>query len=342
MLEDLRSFFSTHSIDSLIGPEMEVGGYDVRFVLSLLIFLGALIAFEGVRQLLKRGENREEAINRRIQMLNQGKTGEDVLELLKPRESKPLMKSFPLVGDLPGALAASGLHMVPEMFLLGCSGAFLVSAIGGSLVANPLTVIPVSAVCFLLAPLVYLGANLRRRKAALIKQLPDALDLMSRGLKVGHPLNTTLQSVANEMPDPIGTEFGLVVDQVAYGEELTTAIRNMADRVDEEDIQYLSVALTMQHGTGGDLAGILRTLARVIRARMSLRRKIKAISAEGRMTAYILSFIPVGIALVMTVMTPDYYGSVVQYPIFWPVMSVISAAIVLNAIVLFKLVNFRI
>ena len=186
------------------------------------------------------------------------------------------------------------------------------------------------------------GENLKKRKAALIKQLPDALDLMSRGLKVGHPLNTTLQSVANEMPDPIGTEFGLVVDQVAYGEELTTAIRNMGERVEEEDIQYLAVALTMQHGTGGDLAGILRTLAAVIRARMSLRRKIKAISAEGRMTAYILSSIPVGIALVMTIMTPEYYGSVMHYPVFWPVMTVIGVAIVLNAIILFKLVNFRI
>ena len=116
----------------------------------------------------------------------------------------------------------------------------------------------------------------------------------------------------------------------------------MADRVEEEDIQYLAVALTMQHGTGGDLAGILRTLASVIRARMSLRRKIKAISAEGRMTAYILSFIPVGIAGVMTVMTPDYYGSVMHYPVFWPVMGGIAAAIVVNAIVLFRLVNFRI
>ncbi|WP_281972470.1 type II secretion system F family protein [Ruegeria faecimaris] len=342
MFEKIRSYLANLNINNLIGPEMEVAGFDVRFVLALAVFLGALIAFEGLRQFMRRGENREEAINRRIQMLSEGKSGEDVLSLLKPQEAKPLLRSFPLVGDLPLALKVSGLNMVPEMFLAGCGAAFLISAIGGSMVAGPLKVVPTCALVFLIAPLVALGVTLRKRKAALIKQLPDALDLMSRGLKVGHPLNTTLQSVAEEMPDPIGTEFGLVVDQVSYGEELTTAIKSMADRIDEEDIQYLAVALMMQHGTGGDLAGILRTLARVIRARMSLRRKVKAISAEGRMTAYILSSIPVGIAVFMTIMTPTYYGDVADSPAFVPVMSVIAVTIVLNAIVMFKLVNFRI
>ncbi len=337
MFEAIKGF-----TEALLGPEMEVAGYDVRFVLALLVFLGALIAFEGVRQFLKRGENREEAVNRRIKMLQGGKSTEDVLDLLKPAEAKPLLRSFPIAGDLPAALKAARLNMVPEMFLLGCFSAFLISAIGGSMVTSPLKAVAISALVFLLLPLMYVGRVLREQKAKLIKQLPDALDLMARGLKVGHPLNATVRSVAEEMPDPIGSEFGLVVDQVAYGDEFTTAIRAMAERVEEEDVQYLSVALTMQHGTGGDLAGILRTLARVIRARMSLRRKIKAISAEGRLTAMILSCIPLLIAAFMTIMVPSYYGTVVDEPSFWPAMSVIALAVVANALILMKLVNFRI
>ncbi len=337
MFESLRNY-----VESILGPKIEVAGYDIRFILALLVFLGALTAFEGLRQFLNRGENRDEAVNRRIQMLNAGKSPEDVLELLKPPETKSLLRSFPIAGDLPAALKASGLNMVPEMFLIGCFSAFLISAVGGSFVTNPLKAVAVSALVFLILPLVYVGRVLRERKAKLIKQLPDALDLMARGLKVGHPLNATVRSVAEEMPDPIGTEFGVVVDQVAYGDEFTTAIRALAERVEEEDVQYLSVALTMQHGTGGDLAGILKTLARVIRARMSLRRKIKAISAEGRLTAIILSCIPLGIAGFMTVMVPTYYGSVVNEPPFWPVMSIIALAIVANAVILMKLVNFRI
>ncbi len=342
MFEQIKAFFSRTNAEALLGPEMEFAGYDMRFVISLLIFLGALIAFEGIRQFLKRGENREEAINRRIQMLNEGRSGEDILDLLKPKPTRSLFQSLPFVDDLPSALKAAGLNMVPEMFLIGCGSAFLISAVAGSMVSDPLKAISMSAVCFLILPLVYVGSKLRERKAKLVKQLPDALDLMSRGLKVGHPLNTTLQSVAEEMPDPIGSEFGLVVDQVAYGDELTTAIRAMAERTQDEDIQYLSVALTMQHGTGGDLANVLRTLARVIRVRMSLRRKIKAISAEGRLTAYILSCIPVGIAIFMTIMTPTYFGGVSHYPVFWPVMGIIAFVTVLNAIIMLKLVNFRI
>ncbi len=337
MIEQFKAFF-----DTLLGPELQLAGYDIRFVLSLLVFLGAIIAFEGIRQFLKRGENREEAINRRIQMLNDGKSTEDVLALLKAPEAKPLLRSFPIVGDLPAALKAARLNILPEMFLIGCASAFVISAVAGSMVADPKKAIPISALVFLLLPLVFLARVLRQRTEKLIKQLPDALDLMARGLKVGHPLNATVKSVADEMPDPIGTEFGIVVDQVAYGDEFTTAIRELAERIEEEDVQYLSVALTMQHGTGGDLAGILRTLARVIRARMSLRRKIKAISAEGRMTAYILSCIPLGIAGFMTLMVPTYYGSVVNEPPFWPIMAIIALAIVANAAILMKLVNFRI
>ncbi len=342
MFEQIKAYLGAINLEALLGPEIEFAGFDLRFIIAVMIFVGALIAFEGIRQFLKRGENREEAINRRIQMLNEGRSGEDILDLLKPKETRSLFRSLPFVDDLPSALKAAGLNMVPEMFLIGCGSAFLISAVAGSMASDPLKAISMSAVCFLILPLVYVGSKLQERKAKLVKQLPDALDLMSRGLKVGHPLNTTLQSVAEEMPDPIGSEFGLVVDQVAYGDELTTAIRAMAERTQDEDIQYLSVALTMQHGTGGDLANVLRTLARVIRVRMSLRRKIKAISAEGRLTAYILSLIPVGIAVAMTILTPSYFGSVSHYPQFWPVMGIIAFVVVLNGIVMLKLVNFRI
>ena len=115
----------------------------------------------------------------------------------------------------------------------------------------------------------------------MVRQLPDALDLMARGLKVGHPLNTTIRSVANEMPDPIASEFGVVMDQIAYGDDLPDAFAEMADRIDLEDVRYLSVSIGIQHGSGGDLASILMTLSRVIRNRLSMRKRIKAISSEG-------------------------------------------------------------
>jgi tight adherence protein B len=129
----------------------------------------------------------------------------------------------------------------------------------------------------------------------LVAQLPDALDLMARGLKVGHPLNVTVASVATEMSDPIGSEFGLLVDQVSFGTEIADAFADLADRTDLEDTRSLAVSVGIQHGTGGNLARVLNVLAKVIRDRATMRRKITAISAEGRLSAFILSVLPFGI-----------------------------------------------
>lgn len=342
MLQTLRDFIETMALAPLLNLKIEVGGYDLRYAVYLLVFLGILVAFEGLRQLLERAENREEAVNRRIRMLSKGKSGEDVLNLLAPDQSKSFTQSFPIVGNLDAALRAAGLTVPPLLFLAGCLAAFAVAAGGGAQIQEPLMAVSVSAVVFLILPLVVLRRIQTKRLATLVKQLPDALDLMSRGLKVGHPLNTTFQSVANEMPDPIGTEFGIVVDQIAFGEELTTAMQNFANRIDEENVRYLAIAVNMQHGSGGDLAQVLRILSKVIRARMTLRRKVKAISSEGRLTAYILSALPVAIAATMMIATPSYYGDVADYPSFWPVMSVIAVAVVFNAVILFRLVNFRV
>jgi tight adherence protein B len=171
--------------------------------------------------------------------------------------------------------------------------------------------------------------------------MPDALDLMARGLKVGHPLNTTLASVASEMPDPIGSEFGIVVDQVSFGDDLTEAFRDFAARIDQEDVHYLSTAIAIQHGTGGDLARVLNVLSRTIRDRLTMRKKITALTAEGRLTAAFLSFIPVLIFIAMHIMTPSYYGSIADMPEAVPLGIAIVVLTVLNALLLRRLVNFR-
>jgi len=179
------------------------------------------------------------------------------------------------------------------------------------------------------------------RMNLLVKQMPDALDLMARGLKVGHPLNTSLSSVANEMADPIGSEFGIVVDQVSFGDDLMDAFRDFALRIDQEDVHYLSTAIAIQHGTGGDLARVLNVLSRTIRDRLNMRKKITALTAEGRLTAAFLSFIPVMIFVAMQFLTPSYYGSIADEPEAIPLGIAIIALTIMNGLVLRRLVNFR-
>jgi tight adherence protein B len=191
-------------------------------------------------------------------------------------------------------------------------------------------------------PLVALNIRIRRKRDAMIAQLPDALELMARGLRVGHPLNTSIGAVAQEMSDPIGSEFGLIFDQINYGDDLTDAFQEFAERVDIEDVHYLSSSIGIQHGTGSDLARVIEVLSKVIRSRIMMRRKISAISAEGRLTAIFLSCVPVLMFVFTSISSPNYYGGVMDDPLFVPMAATVILLTVLNALVMHKLVNFHV
>ncbi|MGK7651970.1 type II secretion system F family protein [Roseovarius sp. B08] len=179
------------------------------------------------------------------------------------------------------------------------------------------------------------------RLKKLTQQLPDALDLMSRGLKVGHPVAVTVGSVATDMPDPVGSEFGVIADQINFGDDIGTAFHDFARRVGTEDANYLAVAIGIQRGTGGNLGRILNVLSQVIRDRYTMRKKIKAISAEGRLSGLILTFLPVVIYLSIELSTPTFYGDVRNddlYPFF---ALTIVGLVLLQGLLLRRLVAFK-
>jgi tight adherence protein B len=310
---------------------------DPGWLLFVGVFLGALLLIEGLRQLLSRRETTDEARSRRMRMVAAGTDIRERLEILAPQR-----KGTPGgAGDLTGLLLAAGLPPRPGAFAL--AAILVAAAIAFGL--RPFLGLPVAAllsvaVAVVLPVLVLLSIRERRMKT-LVAQLPDALDLMARGLKAGHPLNTSIATVAETMPDPIGTEFGIVVDLVTYGDDITTAIDKLARRNANEDFRYLAAAIAIQHGSGGNLGRVLTILSQVIRGRMMMRRKIKAMSAEGRISAVILSAIPFLMVGLNSLITPEYYGGIVDNPMFLPLAVIALALIVTNAIVLFKLVNFK-
>ena len=305
------------------------------------VFLGALFAFDGFRQMLSRSESSADARNRRMRMIAKGASTEDWLRLLKPTQSGGLFAMLPFLGGFPKALRKAGLTILPMAFLAGCLLAWVLLAGVGSFVMPPLVALVSGCVLAVFVPFLIVHIRQKKRTERLIKQLPDALDLMGRGLRVGHPLNATIASVASDMADPVATEFGIMVDQIAYGDTLVDAFTDFADRTDTEDARYLSVAIAIQHGTGGDLAQILSTLAQVIRDRMAMRRKIVAISAEGRLTSIFLSCLPFFILLSTSISAPGYYSGVMDDPLFRPFALIVATLVVVNFLVMRKLVNFR-
>ncbi|MXQ07523.1 hypothetical protein GQ651_06650 [Alphaproteobacteria bacterium GH1-50] len=314
---------------------------DLQFVIYLGAFLGALLVLEGLRQLLSRSAGAKEAKSRRMQLIAKGATTEEILKILKPSEKRSFVERLPFVGDLPTVLRQGGITMAPGAFLMTCFAAAVAIFVIATQFMNVVNAAALAFVVGLFLPIIQVRQKRNERLTKMVEQLPDALDLMARGLKVGHPLNTSLQAVANEMPDPIGSEFGIVVDQVSFGDELTEAFRDFAERIDQEDIHYLATSIAIQHGTGGDLARVLSVMSRTIRDRLNMRKKIKALSAEGRLTAAFLSFIPILIFVVMQILTPSYYGSIANEPEAIPLGIAIVTLTVLNALILRKLVNFR-
>lgn len=312
------------------------------YVIYCGIALGVLLIFSGAAHLMGRKENRSEAKSRRMHMIAQGRSTAELLALLKKPDHKGPLTRLPFVGDLPKQLRRSGLLIKPSYFLGLCGALVFAIFVGLSSVIGALGGICAAVTLGLVLPIAAVRIKCRQNTQALVHQLPDALDMMARGLKVGHPLNTSIAAVAREMPDPIGTEFGVVYDQVNYGDDLPEAFHDFAERVDLEDVRYLSASIGIQHGTGGDLATVVETLSRVIRDRIAMRRKIRAISSEGRLSAWFLSSLPIVIFGFTSFSSPDYYGGVANDPLFIPMAVTVVVLTILNLLVLKKLVEFRI
>jgi len=323
---------------SFSGANGTFGGYAV----FAGTFLGILLFVTGLIQLFWRGETYEETQNRRLKMIKEGKKTQELLAILKPTQEKNAFGGLPFLASLPRELNQAGMLVQPKRFIWFC-----VLALGSAtLIAMGFMALPFAVLCGIVlgfaVPLAYVKRRRKKRLEKLISQLPDALDQMSRGLSVGHPLNTSIGSVAQEMPDPLGTEFGIIFDQVSFGDDLTDAVDDFAKRTGLEDVHYLSASIGIQHGTGGDLARVTRLLGETIRNRIAMRRRISAISSEGRMTGQFLSILPVGIFIFSMLTTPDHFGGIIDEPLFPIFAGIIITLVVGNYLILRQLVNFRI
>ena len=193
------------------------------------------------------------------------------------------------LGAIAGASACAGL-------VGGYLGADIAGAVGGALAGG--VALPLFALWYLR----------RRRIARFTDQIAEAIDIIVRSLRAGHPVPSAIKLAARELPDPIGTEFGIVEDEITFGLDLETAMRNMYQRVGQEDLPLLIASIAIQTTSGGNLTEILDNLTNVIRQRVKMRRKIRAVSAEGRISAIILSATPFGMFFIINSINPGFYG----------------------------------
>jgi tight adherence protein B len=304
--------------------------------------LCGIMAAEAAYLLLAGGRSRRKAINRRVKLQENKISQEQVLiQLRKERgaDSRGILGLFDGLGRLR---TQSGMTTPMPRFLLTCA-AFVVLATGWLIYMEVGLIIAllITSPGYFLVPFMVLRFMRSRRHKRFGVQLPEALELITRSLKAGHPVPVAVGMVGREMPDPIGTEFGIVADEVTYGSDLVTALSNMYQRVGHEDLPLFVTAVSIQSTSGGNLREILDGLSNVIRERGKLRRKIRSISTEGRMSAYILTAIPALLFAAMQVMMPDFYNSVMDQSLTWYLLGGSLGWLMLGNAIMFKMSNFK-
>jgi tight adherence protein B len=310
-------------------------------VISALIFVAALLAVEAIYLILFRSRQASKAINRRLALSKRLATPNEVLSALRSERGLSDLDT-PLFRRINDWLAQTGLRFDRRRVLLFAAGLTallfmaLSAAVGFGLLALALAILFAIVLIGL-----FFRAVRQRRIARFAELLPDGIDVIVRGLRVGYPLPAAFDLVAREMPDPIGSEFGMTSDEISFGQDLRTAIENLYRRVGQEDLLFVLMAINVQSQTGGNLAEILTGLSRLLRNRSKLHLKIRALSADGRMSAIVLSLIPFVLFGGILLISPSYFGEVRDHPFVVPALIYAAISLGLGNLIMYRMVNFK-
>lgn len=311
-----------------------------------LIFVGVFVLVEGVYlTVFGKSISLNSRVNRRLEMLDKGAKREEVLEQLrKEMKQHAENRGIPLYSMLAEKAQKAAIAFSPMQLIL-MMVAVTVFAFMGLTVGTQTGVITRAAIAAMMGVGgVYTWVSMKagKRISLIEEQLPDAIELMVRSLRVGHPFSSAIQIVSKEIDDPLATEFGVIADEAAYGRDLGEALKDMAERLDMQDLRFLSVAVTIQQQSGGNLAEILAGLSKVIRARFRLFRRVKAITAEAKWSGKFLSAFPVLALIAINVMDPNYYDEVKDHWLYIPGCIAVGVFLGLNLIVMKILTNIKV
>jgi tight adherence protein B len=312
------------------------------WLITALVFLAALMAVQGTYWFFTRTRKDQKAINRRVALGDRLTNASEVLETLR-RERDLASDYIALFGGLHALVVQTGLRVDLRRLLLWtivlAVGVLITLsyAIGFGLGTLALAILVAAMSVFL-----FLLRVRRQRINRFGEQLPDALDVIVRGLRAGHPFRVAVGLVGREMADPIGTEFGLFLDEITFGLDVNAAVDNLCRRVGHDDLAFFAVAINIQMQTGGNLAEILSRLSMLIRNRAKMRLKIRALTSEGRLSAVCLSLAPFMLFGIISLIHPGYFGEVRDHPLIMPALVVSLFLIATGNLIMYRMVNFKI
>lgn len=320
----------------------------------VLAFAAVVLLVQSLSGVVFGARDRKQRVNRRLTMLDAGVDPDHVYAALvrrspTPAVGGPLATRWHAAAELylhqaglslsPARLLAITAAIAAVLWLLALSfghasgdASFLLNSIVSLLGASALAAAGVW---------IWVRQARTRRIKRVEAQLPVALDIVNRAIRAGHPVISAVHLASHELGDPVGTEFGLIVDETAYGFDFKDALVNFARRTGSGDAHFFAVSVSVQSETGGNLAEILEGLAGVIRGRHTLAQRVKSLSSEGRTSALMISIIPIFMIAVQLLIHPHIYSDKFSDPIFWPAVTVTAVIYGAGWLIVRRIVNFR-
>ncbi len=312
------------------------------WIVYALVFGAALLGFQALYWLVFRSRAERKIINRRLKLGSELSDPVAVLDVLRRERGLGYLGNVAGLQWLDELVMQSGLKVNPTRILVWIAmlSAVFYLPLAFWLKLGPLAIVAAIPAALLAGYMILRSARARRINR-FSEQLPEALDIVVRGLRAGHPFRVALGLVARELSDPIGTEFGILIDEISFGADQQTSVDHLASRVGQEDLTFVSIAINIQSQTGGNLAEILQGLSRVLRNRSKLRLKVRALTSEGRLSGYFMSGMPIILFLVVNLISPSYFGGVRDHPLVGPAVVAGLMLLGIGNFVIYRMVNFK-
>ncbi len=329
----MSSFFSSHSV----------------FVILALVFVAVLLLLEALRMLWKQYKGPEaKRLERRLRALSAAHDRSTPTKLVKQRALSDIPRLQRVLQRMPRAyhfdrmIVQSGLDWTVSGLLLSCAVLFVLGVLTAIALRQSmeLALLVGAALCAL--PWLYLQRKRHLRLALMERQLPEALDLITRALRAGHAFSSGLQMAGEELAEPIAGELRLVHDEINYGTSLAQALTNLSERVPITDLRYFVVAVLIQRESGGNLTEMLINLSRLIRERLKLHDRVRVLSADGRMSAWILGLMPFGLVALLQLLNPKFMSALWTDPIGITILQWLAALMVIGMLMLHRIVRIRV
>jgi tight adherence protein B len=316
--------------------------FDSHLVFLILVFAAVFTAGQAVIGLVSVATQKRK-VNKRLKVAEKiDGVSALVMELRKQRGLNADGERGKRLRWLSNLIVASGLPYTPKKWGLYAVLAGLVGGMGAAIGTKNPMLFPVGFLALGVGgPLFYLKHVVGKRAKALGFQLPQALEIIVRSLEAGHPVPTAINLVGREMSDPIGSEFGMASDEIAYGATMEQAVARMAERCQHPDVDLFAATVRLQERTGGNLTGLLKLNASTVRERHKMRLKIHAASSEGRASAMILTSAPfVAMGFIM-ISSPHFYGDVIHEPMVKWGLSGLGVWMFIGNMVMRRMIDLR-